>query len=60
MALPMGMDEVAPLVLTLLANSDRMRWDEECWHDGQETGSSASLAGRKVSKVPWHEVQKYS
>jgi hypothetical protein len=51
---------VAPSVLTLLANKDKIRCDEACWQEGQVIGSSASLAGRSVSKTRWHEVQKYS
>jgi hypothetical protein len=48
------------LVLTLLANNDKIRCEECCWQEGQLTGLSASLAGRNVSKVRWQEVQKYS
>lgn len=51
---------VSPVVLTLLANNDRMRWEEACRHSGQVAGASASGAGRKVSNDRWQEVQKYS
>jgi hypothetical protein len=45
---------------TLLATNESTRWEECFWQEGQSAGWSACATGRRLSKVFWQVVQKYS